>query len=32
MYSQIVRQYLDFYPYLKEQRKAYKRRILFGQT
>jgi hypothetical protein len=32
MYSRIVRQYLDFYPYLKVQREACKRRILFGQT
>jgi predicted nucleotidyltransferase len=31
MYSKIVRQYLDFYPYLKVQREAYKRRILSGQ-
>ena len=29
-YSKIVRQYLDFYPYLTEQRKAYKKRILGG--
>jgi predicted nucleotidyltransferase len=27
-YSRIVRQYLDFYPYLSVQRKAYKKRIL----
>ena len=27
-YSRIVRQYLDFYPYLCVQRKAYKKRIL----
>jgi len=27
-YSSIVRQYLDFYPYLRVQRKAYKKRIL----
>ncbi len=32
MYSKIVRQYLDFYPYLKVQREAYKRRLLLGQT
>lgn len=32
MYSKIVRQYLDFLPYLKVQREAYKRRILDGQT
>lgn len=31
MYSRIVRQYLDFIPYLKVQREAYKRRILLGQ-
>jgi predicted nucleotidyltransferase len=31
-YSKIVRQYLDFYPYLKVQREAYKRRILLGQA
>jgi predicted nucleotidyltransferase len=30
-YSLIVRQYLDFLPYLKVQREAYKRRILSGQ-
>jgi predicted nucleotidyltransferase len=29
-YSLIVRQYLDFLPYLKVQREAYKRRILGG--
>jgi len=29
-YSKIVRQYLDFYPYLTEQRNAYKKRILSG--
>ena len=29
MYSRVVRQYLDFLPYLKVQREAYKRRILF---
>ncbi|MBO9370415.1 MAG: nucleotidyltransferase domain-containing protein [Chloroflexi bacterium] len=28
MYSRIVRQYLDFLPYLQVQREAYKRRIL----
>jgi predicted nucleotidyltransferase len=32
LYSRIVRQYLDFLPYLKVQREAYKRRILHGQT
>lgn len=31
MYSLVVRQYLDFLPYLKVQREAYKRRILNGQ-
>ena len=31
MYSRTVRQYLDFMPYLKVQREAYKRRILHGQ-
>ena len=31
MYSLVVRQYLDFLPYLKVQREAYKRRILSGQ-
>lgn len=30
VYSKIVRQYLDFYPYLKVQRQAYKRRLLLG--
>ena len=28
MYSNVVRQYLDFLPYLEVQRAAYKRRIL----
>lgn len=28
MYSKIIRQYLDFQPYLEVQRHAYKRRIL----
>ncbi len=32
MYSKIIRQYLDFMPYLEVQRKAYKRRILDGQN
>ncbi len=27
MYSKVIRQYLDFKPYLKVQREAYKRRI-----
>lgn len=31
-YSLIVRQYLDFLPYLKTQRQAYKRKILDGKT
>jgi hypothetical protein len=31
MFSKVVRQYLDFKPYLKVQREAYKRRILNGQ-
>ncbi len=30
-YSRVVRQYLDFLPYLKVQRAAYKRSILSGQ-
>jgi predicted nucleotidyltransferase len=29
-YSQVVRQYLDFLPYLEVQREAYRRRILIG--
>ena len=32
MYSRVIRQYLDFAPYLKTQRKAYKRRIERGST
>lgn len=32
MYSRVVRQYLDFVPYLNVQREAYKRRILLGQS
>ena len=32
MYSKVVRQYLDFEPYLKTQRKAYKRRIECDST
>jgi hypothetical protein len=32
LYSKVVRQYLDFLPYLKVQREAYKRRILDGQS
>ncbi|MBW2075804.1 MAG: nucleotidyltransferase domain-containing protein [Deltaproteobacteria bacterium] len=31
-YSRIVRQYLDFYPYLSVQRQAYKKRILHGKS
>ena len=31
MYSKVVRQYLDFKPYLKVQREAYKRRLIHGQ-
>ncbi len=31
VYSKIVRQYLDFYPYLAVQRKAYKQRIMDGK-
>jgi predicted nucleotidyltransferase len=31
-YSKIIRQYLDFYPYLSVQRQAYKRRILSDKT
>ncbi len=31
-YSNIVRQYLDFLPYLNVQRAAYKRRIQSGQS
>lgn len=31
-YSRVVRMYLDFLPYLKVQREAYKRRILNGQS
>jgi predicted nucleotidyltransferase len=31
LYSKVVRQYLDFLPYLKVQREAYKRRIISGQ-
>ena len=30
MYSKVVRQYLDFAPYLRTQRDAYKRRIKSG--
>ena len=32
MYSKVIRQYLDFAPYLETQRKAYKRRIERGPT
>lgn len=31
-HSLILRQYFDFYPYLKVQREALKRRILSGQS
>jgi hypothetical protein len=31
-YSKIVRLYLDLLPYLEQQRKAYKQRLLDGQT
>ena len=31
-YSIIVRQCFDFLPYLNEQREAYKRRLLLGQS
>jgi hypothetical protein len=31
-YSKIVRMYLDFLPYLKVQREAYKRRVLGDDT
>lgn len=31
MYSRVVREYLDFEPYLRIQREAYKRRLLDGQ-
>jgi len=31
IYSKTIRQYLDFYPYLTVQRKAYKQRILDGK-
>jgi predicted nucleotidyltransferase len=31
-YSKIVREYLDLLPYLDVQRKAYKERLLGGQT
>lgn len=32
LYSNTVRKYLDFLPYLKVQREAYKRRVLSGQS
>ena len=32
LYSRIVRQYLDFVPYLNVQREAYKRRLMHGQS
>jgi hypothetical protein len=31
-YSLVIRRYLDFLPYLKVQRQAYKERILHGQA
>ncbi len=31
-FSRIVRQFLDFRPYLDVQRQAYKQRVLYGQT
>lgn len=31
-FSKVVRQYFDYKPYLKAQRKAYKRRVLSGQA
>jgi len=31
-YSRVTREYLDFLPFLKVQRQAYKMRILHGQT
>lgn len=32
LYSRVVREYLDFVPYLEVQRRAYKRRILSDQA
>jgi predicted nucleotidyltransferase len=32
MYSRVVREYLDFIPYLEVQRRAYKRRIMSDQA
>jgi predicted nucleotidyltransferase len=32
VYSRVIRLYLDLLPYLEVQRKAYKKRILHGQT
>jgi len=32
VYSKIIRQYFDFYPYLAVQRQAYKERILYGKS
>ena len=32
MYSRVIREYLDFEPYLRIQREAYKRRLLDGQN
>ncbi len=31
-YSRVMREYLDFLPYMEVQRQAYKTRILHGQT
>jgi len=31
-YSRVIREYLDFLPYLEVQREAYKRRLLRGQS
>lgn len=32
LYSNVIRKYLDFYPFLSVQRQAYKRRILGGAS
>jgi hypothetical protein len=32
VYSRVVRTYLDSLPYLEVQRRAYRRRILRGET
>ena len=31
-FSRIVRQFLDFHPYLETQHRAYKQRVLSGQA